>query len=159
MPTPARRLRLLAATLCQFLVHDFVLLFLPPYGPSTTGSLEPGQLVYPLLGGHTSIDLSHVFFMFTNTNQATTCTYNTRPVSPHHVVNHSSLRSDHPSVLKPHKSSISMLTSIELTDIFCSAHRNNSLVISDINRNMVQEKKNRIMKHIKQIIHYWNCYI
>jgi hypothetical protein len=37
------------------------------------------------------IDLSRPLLTYTNANQATTCTFNTRPrVSPHHVVNHSS---------------------------------------------------------------------
>jgi hypothetical protein len=76
-------------------VHDFVLLFLPPYGPHltplATGSLEPILLVSPLLTAPQVIDLSHPLFTCTNANQAATCTYNTRQrISPLHVVNHSS---------------------------------------------------------------------
>jgi hypothetical protein len=52
----------LAATLHRLRVHDFVLLLLPLCGPHlippATRSLEPSLLVYPLLGGHTGIDLS-----------------------------------------------------------------------------------------------------
>jgi hypothetical protein len=53
------------------------------------------------LGGHTDIDLSRLFFTCTNANQNATCTCNNRPrASPHNVVNHPSLRSDLPPVLK-----------------------------------------------------------
>jgi hypothetical protein len=77
------------------LIDDFVLLFLPPWGPHltppATGSLESGLLVSPLLGGPQGIDLSRPLFTCTNANHAATYTCNTRPrVSPHHVVNHSS---------------------------------------------------------------------
>ncbi len=112
---PACKLQLLAATLHRLHVPDLVLLFLPACGPhlipSATGSLERSLLVSPLLGGHTGIDLSRLFFTCTNAKQAATCTCNTRPrVSPHHVVNHSSLRSDTQSS-DAHRSSISPLMS------------------------------------------------
>jgi hypothetical protein len=79
----------------QETVHDFVLLFLPPCGtyltPLATGSLEPSLLVCFTPGCLTSIDLSSLFFTCIDTNQATTCTYNTwLRVSQHHIVNHSS---------------------------------------------------------------------
>jgi hypothetical protein len=85
----------LVLRLNQKTVHDFILLFLPLCGlhltPLATGSLEPSQLVCSTSGGLTSIDLSRLFFTCTSTNQAATCTCNTRPrVSPHNVVNHSS---------------------------------------------------------------------
>jgi hypothetical protein len=59
--------------------------------PLATESLEPSLLVFPTPGGHTSNDISHLFFTCTNTSQAATCICNTWPrISPHHVVNHSS---------------------------------------------------------------------
>jgi hypothetical protein len=65
-----------------------------PLGPSNQAYLSLHN------GGHTGIDLSCLLFTYINANQATTCTYNTKPrVSPHNVVNHSSLRSDHPPIL------------------------------------------------------------
>jgi hypothetical protein len=83
----------LVLRLNQETVHDFVLLFLEPCGPHmiplATGSLEPSLLVCSTPGGLTSIDLSHLFFTCTSTNQAATITCNTKPrVSPHNVVNH-----------------------------------------------------------------------
>jgi hypothetical protein len=85
----------LVLRLNQETVHDFVPLFLPPCGPHltplATGSLEPSLLVFSTPGGLTGDNLSRLFFTCTNTNQATTCTCNTKPrVSPHNVVNHSS---------------------------------------------------------------------
>jgi hypothetical protein len=79
----------------QETVHDFILLFMPPYGPHltplATGSLEQSLLVFSTPGGHTGDDLSRLFFTCTNTSQAATCTCNTLPrISPHNVVNHSS---------------------------------------------------------------------
>jgi hypothetical protein len=77
------------------LIDDFVLLFLPPCGPQLT-LLATGPSSRAYLSLHSSeapqgIDLLRPLFTYTNTNQAATCTYNTRPkVSPHHVVNHSS---------------------------------------------------------------------
>jgi hypothetical protein len=57
----------LAATLHRLLLHDFVLLFLPPYGPhlvpSATGSLKPSLLVTPSPGGHLGIHLSRVLHL------------------------------------------------------------------------------------------------
>jgi hypothetical protein len=94
---PVFKLQLLATTLHQIHVLDFILPFLPP---PATGSLVPSLLVSQHLGGLTGIDLSQLFFTCTNENQAATYTCNTRTrVSPHHVVNHSSIRSDHPPVL------------------------------------------------------------
>jgi hypothetical protein len=89
---PARRLLLLATTLRQLLVHDFVLLFLPPCSPPfipfATGSFEPSLLVSPFLRGHTSIDLLHLHFTCTKANYVTTYTYNAEPrVSTHNNVN------------------------------------------------------------------------
>jgi hypothetical protein len=61
--------------------HDFIPLFLPPYGmhltPLATGSLEPSLLVFSTPGGLTGDDLSRLFFTCTNTSQAATYTYNT----------------------------------------------------------------------------------
>jgi hypothetical protein len=77
------------------LIHDFVLLFLPPCGPHltplATGSLKTSLLVSSLLGGLTRhrpfVSALHLH----QKNQPATYTCNTRPrVSPHHVVNHSS---------------------------------------------------------------------
>jgi hypothetical protein len=65
----------------QETVCDFILLFLPPCGlhftPLATGSLEPRLLVFSTPGGLTGNDLLYLFFTYTNTSQATTCTYNT----------------------------------------------------------------------------------
>jgi hypothetical protein len=85
----------LVLRLNQEIVHDFVLLFLPPCDPHmtplATGSLEPSLLVFSTPGGLTGDDLSYLFFTCTNTSQAATCTCNTLPrVSPHNIVNHSS---------------------------------------------------------------------
>jgi hypothetical protein len=43
----------------------------------STGSLEPSLLVFSTPGGLTGNDLSRLFFTYTNTSQAATCTYNT----------------------------------------------------------------------------------
>jgi hypothetical protein len=63
----------LVLRLNQETIHDFILLFMPPCGPHltlmATGFLEPS-----LLNGD---DLSRLFFTWTNTSQAATCTYNT----------------------------------------------------------------------------------
>jgi hypothetical protein len=65
----------------QETVHDFILLFKPPCGPHltplATGSLERSLLVFPTPRGLTGDDLSCLFFTFTNTSQAATCTCNT----------------------------------------------------------------------------------
>jgi hypothetical protein len=79
----------------QETVHDFILLFMPPCGPHltplATGSLERSLLIFSTPGGLTGDDLSRLFFAYTNTSQAATCTCNTSPrISPHIVVNHSS---------------------------------------------------------------------
>jgi hypothetical protein len=62
-------------------VHDFILLFMPPSGPQltplATRSLERSQLVFSTPGGLTGDDLSRLFFTYTNTSQAATCTCNT----------------------------------------------------------------------------------
>jgi hypothetical protein len=61
--------------------HDFILLFMPPCGPHLTplaiGSLELGLLIFSTPGGLTDDDRSHLFFTYTNTSQAATCTCNT----------------------------------------------------------------------------------
>jgi hypothetical protein len=63
------------------IVHDFILMFLPPCGPHltplVTGSLEPSLLIISTPGCVTSNDLSHLFFNCTNTSQTATCTCNT----------------------------------------------------------------------------------
>jgi hypothetical protein len=65
----------------QETVHDFILLFMPPYGPHltplTTGSLEPSLLVFSTPGGLTGDDISRLFFTCTKTSQAETYTCNT----------------------------------------------------------------------------------
>jgi hypothetical protein len=62
-------------------VHDFILPFLPPCGlhltSLATGSLEQSLLIFSTPGGLTGNDLSHLFFIYTNTGQAATCTCNT----------------------------------------------------------------------------------
>jgi hypothetical protein len=59
-------------------VHDFILLFLPPYGPHLTtldtGSLDPSLLVFFTPGGLTGNNHSRLFFTCTNTSQAATYT-------------------------------------------------------------------------------------
>jgi hypothetical protein len=71
----------LVLRLNQETVHAFILLFMPPCGPHltplATGSLERSLLVFSTLGGLTSDDLSRLFFTYTNTSQAGTCTCNT----------------------------------------------------------------------------------
>jgi hypothetical protein len=65
----------------QQIVHDFILLFLPPCGlhltPLATRSLERSLLVFSTLGGLTGNDLSRLFFTCTYTSQAATYTCNT----------------------------------------------------------------------------------
>jgi hypothetical protein len=64
----------------QETVHGFILLFMPPCGlhltPLPTGSLEQSLLVFSTPGGLTGDNLSRLFFTYTNTSQAATCTYN-----------------------------------------------------------------------------------
>jgi hypothetical protein len=71
----------LVLRLNQETVHDFILLFMPPCGPHLTplftGSLEPSLLVFSTPGGLTGDDLSHLFFIYTNSSHAATCTCNT----------------------------------------------------------------------------------
>jgi hypothetical protein len=68
----------LVLRLYQETVHDFILLFMPPCGPHltplATGSLKRSLLVFSTPGGLTSYDLSRLFFTYTNTSQAATCT-------------------------------------------------------------------------------------
>jgi hypothetical protein len=65
----------------QETIHDFILSFLPPCGPHltplATGSLESGLLIFSTHGGLTGNDLSRLFFTYTNTSQASTCTCDT----------------------------------------------------------------------------------
>jgi hypothetical protein len=65
----------LVLRLYQETVHDFILMFLPPYGPHltplATGSLERSLLVFSTPGGLTDNDLSHSFFTCINASQAT----------------------------------------------------------------------------------------
>jgi hypothetical protein len=71
----------LVLRLYQETIHDFILLSMPPGGPHltplATGSLERSLLVFSTPGGLTGDDLSRLFFTYTNTSQAVTCTYNT----------------------------------------------------------------------------------
>jgi hypothetical protein len=71
----------LVLRLNQETIHDFVLLFLPPCGPHltplATGSLEPSLLIFSTPGGLTSDDLSRLFFTYSNTSQAATCSCST----------------------------------------------------------------------------------
>jgi hypothetical protein len=71
----------LVLRLHQEIVHDFILLFMPPCGPHltplATGFLEPSLLFFSTPGSLTSDDLSRLFFTCTKTSQAATCTYNT----------------------------------------------------------------------------------
>jgi hypothetical protein len=71
----------LVLRLNQETVYDFILLFIPPCGPHltqlATGSLERSLLVFSTPGGLTGDDLSRLFFTYTNTSQAATCTCNT----------------------------------------------------------------------------------
>jgi hypothetical protein len=71
----------LVLRLNQETVHDFISLFMPPcvphLTPLATGSIERSLLVFSTPGGHTGDDLSRLFFTFTNTSQAATCTCNT----------------------------------------------------------------------------------
>jgi hypothetical protein len=71
----------LVLRLNQETVHDFILLFMPPWGPHltplATGSLERSLLGFSTPGGLTGYDLSRLFFTCTNISQAATCTCNT----------------------------------------------------------------------------------
>jgi hypothetical protein len=71
----------LVLRLNQETVHDFILLFMPPCGPHltplATGSLDRSLLVFSTPRGLTDDNLSRLFFTYTNTYQAATCTYNT----------------------------------------------------------------------------------
>jgi hypothetical protein len=71
----------LVLRLNQETVHDFILLFMPPCGPHltplATRSLERSLLVFSTPGGLTGDDLSRLFFTYTNTSQAATCTCST----------------------------------------------------------------------------------
>jgi hypothetical protein len=62
-------------------VHDFILSFLPPCSLHltllATRSLKPSLLVFSTTRGLAGNDLSHLFFTYTNTSQAATCTCNT----------------------------------------------------------------------------------
>jgi hypothetical protein len=85
----------LVLRLNQEIVHDFILLFMPPCGPHltplATESLERCLLVFSTPGGLTGDDLSRLFFTCTNTSQVATCTCITLPrISSHNIVNHSS---------------------------------------------------------------------
>jgi hypothetical protein len=71
----------LVLRLNQEIVHDFILLFMPPCSSHltllATGSLEQSLLVSSTPGGLTGDDLSRWFFTCTYTSQAATCTCNT----------------------------------------------------------------------------------
>jgi hypothetical protein len=71
----------LVLRLNQETAHDFILLFMLPCGSHltllATGSLERSLLVFSTPGGLTGDDLSCLFFTYTNTSQAVTCTCNT----------------------------------------------------------------------------------
>jgi hypothetical protein len=71
----------LVLRLNQETVHDFIMLFMPACSPHltplATRSLERSLLVFSAPEGLTGDDLSHLFFTYTNTSQAATCTCNT----------------------------------------------------------------------------------
>jgi hypothetical protein len=71
----------LVLRLYQEIVHDFILLFMPPCGPHlnplATGSLERSLLVFSTLGGLTDNDLSRLFFTRANRSQVATYTCTT----------------------------------------------------------------------------------
>jgi hypothetical protein len=71
----------LVLRLNQEIVHDFILLFMPPCGPHltplATRSLERSLVVFSTPGGLTGDDLSRLSFTCTNTSQPATCTCNT----------------------------------------------------------------------------------
>jgi hypothetical protein len=71
----------LVLRLNQETIHDFIVPFLPPcnlhLSPLAIGSFERSLLVFSTPGGLTGNDLSRLFFTYTNTSQAPTCTYNT----------------------------------------------------------------------------------
>jgi hypothetical protein len=62
-------------------IYNFVLLFLAPCSlhltPLATGSMELSLLLFSTPGGLTDNDLLRLFFTYTNTSQAATCTCNT----------------------------------------------------------------------------------
>jgi hypothetical protein len=68
----------LVLRLNQETVHDFIPLFLLPCGPHltplATEPVEPSLLVFSTPRGLTGDDLSRLFFTYTNTSQAATCT-------------------------------------------------------------------------------------
>jgi hypothetical protein len=67
----------LVLRLNQETVHDFVPLFLPPYGPHltplATEFLKPSLLVFSTPGGLIGNDLSRLFFTYTNPSQGAGC--------------------------------------------------------------------------------------
>jgi hypothetical protein len=84
------------------IVHDFVLLVSPPCGPHlvplSTGSLEPSLLVSPSSGGPSRLKTFRARSSPATTRTRPQPNLRTKPrVSPAPVVNHSSLRSGHPS--------------------------------------------------------------
>jgi hypothetical protein len=83
-------------------VHDFVLLVSPPCGPHpvplSTGSLELSLLVSPSPGGPSRLKtFAPVLHLQQHELGRSLHLRTKRRVSPTPVVNHSSLRSDHPS--------------------------------------------------------------
>jgi hypothetical protein len=82
------------------IVHDFILLVSPPCGPHlvplSTGSLEPNLLVSPSPGGLSRLKTFRAVLHLQQHELG-----RTEPrVSPTLVVNHSSLRSGHPSTTR-----------------------------------------------------------
>jgi hypothetical protein len=71
----------LVLRLYQEIVHDFILLFMPPCGPHSTllatRSLERSLLVFSTPRGLTGDDLTRSFFTCTNTSHVATCICNT----------------------------------------------------------------------------------
>jgi hypothetical protein len=83
-------------------VHDFVLLISPPCGPHlvplSTGSLEPSLLVSPSPGSPSRLKTFRARSSPQQHELGCSLHLPTKPrVSPTTVVNHSSLRSGHPS--------------------------------------------------------------
>jgi hypothetical protein len=84
------------------IIHDFVLLVSPPCSPHlvplSTGSLEPSLLVSPSPGGPSRLKTFRARSSPATTRTRPQPTLRTKPrVSPTPVVNHSSLKSGHPS--------------------------------------------------------------
>jgi hypothetical protein len=100
----------LVLKLNQEIVHDFVLLFLPPCGPQliplATGSLEPSLLVYSTLGAHCHKPFTLIIHLHQHQSSRNLhLQYLAMGQSTQHCQSLITPRSEHPLVVEPHMSS------------------------------------------------------